>query len=359
MVGFHYLSSRPDQQPNAWKWGVLCDVMTLCLVLAYVLMISYGVDINVRFSYTSYVEDRMYCGVTPRVAVPIFTLYLYALSAGRGITCRLLSAKSVVSLSKASYAIYLFHQPVFEWWSYFIDGEFWTQRKRFEWFSPDPIMLSGAETAVVMLLTVLFAIAANHIVDNHLMSGWLKFFRYITCRARQQKSNDGEKSRSYDSIVLEAVEDIVGLQPSLTDHLADLLASLGVASLCGALESRDKRARLSPVDILQCETVADLVAAVSAKIEEGSGSGAKNSTSSSPFHVRLWKWLAGFYVTFEDGEQPASVPLPPSGRSRRSTMVADSEKDFAGDEESGQTTSIRIDAAVEFVSQHSKSTQFG
>ena len=339
-LGFQFLVSRPGQLPGAWKWGVATDAMTIMIIAGYVGMIYFGIDIEYRFSQTSYLEDRMYCGVTPRLLVPFFMLYMYGLAVGRGVTCRMLSWRPLVSLSPASYAIYLFHQPVFEWWSYFIDGEIWTQRKPFEWFSPDPIILGWAETFVVITLTALFAVGMTHLLDHRLMSGWLRFVRAITCRGGRRKGKEGpvrggeSGTSEAETQVLDAIEDLVGLRPDLDDRPSELMASLGVVALIGALAGRSgasstgasAAALLTPTELMECESVADLISVVDAKRAEAVAKAdaealvdERDAASGRSWPLRLWRGVASYYVAGPE-DLPTSL-LPRRGR-RRSRDVS-------------------------------------
>lgn len=269
-VGFHFITHRPDKQRGAWKWGVLCDLMTFAFILNYILLIVFRVDIDLRFS-DDLLEDRMYCGVTPRLAVPFFCLYMYSLAVGRGLMCRLCSSRLLVRLSPASYAIYLLHQPVFEWWSIAHHGEWWTKRKAFEWFSPDPIVLDWAESIIVISLTTLLAIWMTWLIDTHLMARWLAFVRWITCR----KDSSGGQGSSAQEVVLSAIEDLVGIRPSLDDSPSEMLASLGVVALVGSIASRDPAIKLPPAEVIYCETVRDVVEAATAARKSASMAGDK------------------------------------------------------------------------------------
>jgi hypothetical protein len=234
-------------------------------------MVVLGVDIEYRFS-AGLLENRMFAGVTPRLLVPFFSTYIYGLATGRGWTARLLSAKWLVRLSPCSYSIYLLHQPVFEWYSVITTGKWWTRRKPFEWFSPDPIPLDFAETFFVVAATVLFAYFVNKLVDAVLMTKWLAFVRCITgpCRARTApKAAEGasreDQERRLMELVIVSIEDLAGVRPEAEDALVDLLASLGVVALVSSLRSRRPKLSLKPVELLACETVRDVVDMLMAK----------------------------------------------------------------------------------------------
>ena len=97
--------------------------------------------------------------MTPRVGVPFFAVWIYGLSVGEGYFAALCRNRFLVHyLSPASYSIYLLHQPVFEWYSLATRGVMWSQRKPFEWFSPDPIVLGWGEACLVVGITVLLSL---------------------------------------------------------------------------------------------------------------------------------------------------------------------------------------------------------
>jgi len=263
-VGFHFVYYRPDQQACARWWGVVADVMTASMLVIYIFMVVYGVDIEVRFS-SDLLEDRMYCGVAPRLAVPIFAFYIYALAVGKGLMARLCKSRLLVRLAPASYSVYLLHQPVFEWFSAMRFGAMWSQRKRFEWFSPDPVPLNGWESAIVICLTVLFSLLVTWVVDTYLMAKWLTFSRWALCHRKKVAIGSTE-------LVLDAFEDLVGVRPADTDRPQDLVASLGLAALVSSLHSRQPHLKLVPADLLECETIREVIAVIDGNADLGDSS---------------------------------------------------------------------------------------
>jgi hypothetical protein len=153
---------------------------------------------------------------------------------------------------------------VFEWYSVLTTGQWWTQRKRFEWFSPDPIPLDFAESFLVVAATVFFAYLVNKLVDTVLMTKWLALVRCLASLCgRRAKAAGGasieDRERSTMELVVMSVEDLAGVRPDPEDRLVDLLASLGVVALVASLRSRRPKLLLKPVELLACETVTDVV----------------------------------------------------------------------------------------------------
>jgi len=220
MLGFHFMQARPDKQANAWIWGLATDAMTIFMIVAYILLVHFGVEVEHRLSNKSLLESRMYCGVAPRLAVPFFSVYLYGLSVGRGVFARFCKSRLLVRvLSPASYSMYLLHQPVFEWYSVVTRGSWWTQRKQFSWFSPDPMEVNFWEAFVIIALTTVFSIAVTYVVNLYLMGKWISFVRWITCRRRARHQDSAE-------LVLAALEELAGVSVAKEDR------SLGFECCC-------------------------------------------------------------------------------------------------------------------------------
>lgn len=253
-LGFHFLQFRPDQKTSARYWGIVTDLMTAVMFITYVILIYFQVEVEHRLSDKTLLESRMYCGVIPRLAVPMISIYLYGLAVGRGCTARLCRNRILVEyLAPASYAMYLLHQPVFEWYSVITVGTWWSQRKRFEWFSPDPLRINWYETILVIILTVIFSMIVTHLINFYLMGKWLAFVRWATCRRRRHDNTDSVAS------VCAAIEDLAGVNVSAADKLQDTgLASLGVSALVSVLNNAWPQLNLKPAALLNCTTVQDI-----------------------------------------------------------------------------------------------------
>lgn len=263
LLGLTFLKyhAQPAQKSSACHWAVITDFLTLLLFAAYALLISFQVESKHRISTVSLLEDRMYCGVIPRLLTPFFSVWLYGLAVGRGYTAWICRRHFLVSvLSPASYSIYLFHQPIFEWYSLLKSGHWWSKRKPgFEWFSPDPVELGFLDTVAVILLTIVFSLFLTYIANTYLMGRWLSLVRWMTCRRRAIGAHD------FAELVLDAIEDLTGIRAELTDHLQNTgLASLGIAALVSTL-NRSKTGKLTAADLAGCETVKDVVFVVSKK----------------------------------------------------------------------------------------------
>ena len=70
-----------------------------------------------------------------RVLCPIGFLWFWGIAVGKGLTSFIFSNKLFVKwLAPASYNMFLFHQPVSEWYYFATRGEWWVYPKSFYWF---------------------------------------------------------------------------------------------------------------------------------------------------------------------------------------------------------------------------------
>merc|ERR1739848_521844 len=72
MLGLTFLKyhAQPYQKSAAGHWGVITDVMTFLLLFTYGVLIACQVGSKHRISTVTLLEDRMYCGVIPRLMTP-------------------------------------------------------------------------------------------------------------------------------------------------------------------------------------------------------------------------------------------------------------------------------------------------
>ena len=70
-----------------------------------------------------------------RVLCPIGFLWFWGIAVGRGMTSWIFSNRIFVNwLAPASYNMFLFHQPISEWYYLATRGEWWAFPKPFYWF---------------------------------------------------------------------------------------------------------------------------------------------------------------------------------------------------------------------------------
>ena len=101
----------------------------------------YGLDPSTTIPYfaaDSALVARHWDPFLSRVLAPIGFLWFWGLAVGTGITARIFSMPLVVEwLAPASYNIFLFHQPISEWYFLATRGVWWAYPKTFFWFRYD------------------------------------------------------------------------------------------------------------------------------------------------------------------------------------------------------------------------------
>ena len=123
----------------------------------------------------------------------------------------------------------------------------------------------------------------------------------------------GAPTDGAQDLVLDAIEDLVGVRASLDDRPGELLASLGIVALGGALASRrGGMRRLTPPELVACETVADLIDVVSGVLAEkpgeagvgGAAGGIDGTRAGDPSPIAVFgdvcAWVKSFYWTADD-----------------------------------------------------------
>ena len=171
-TAFLYDAYRPTERHNAWIWGFVADGITLVMIGISIATILQGTstkdnpdfelymrpDEANQYSDTSSVK-RLWSASYARLFAPLTTLWVFALSAGRGFTAVFLRQKFLSeTLSPHAYNCFLFHQMVAQW--YFAatrPGSFWNwwqYRKALYWFSPKPCPVEWYEFFLVVGLVV-------------------------------------------------------------------------------------------------------------------------------------------------------------------------------------------------------------
>ena len=127
----HY---SPNTGKHVGTFGAITDSISLVLLMGY---LSYGFfpkEMDPDFNETS-LDSRVWAGLVSRMASPIGFLWFWGLAVGSGYTASLLSTSFLVGwLAPASYNMFLFHQPVAEWYYAATRGRWWAFPKNFYWF---------------------------------------------------------------------------------------------------------------------------------------------------------------------------------------------------------------------------------
>jgi len=280
-LAFLYDAYRPTERHNAWIWGYIADGCTLTMIafsIAHIMQgkSNYNVDPDLemymrpdeanQWTDTASV-NRIWDAGYARMFCPLTTLWIFALSTGKGITCMFLRQKFLSeTLSPNAYNCFLFHQPVGQWYyaatrSSATMWNWWSYRKTMYWFSPGPCPVEWYEYFLVVGFVV----------------GFSQLMFYLEPRvgtlveAIQEKiSPAGEvEDRDTGELIMEVIEGMTGIEPQLDWTLEECgLASIGMPALVALLNknfsSATTKVTVAAAELVEAETIADMVDVVDA-----------------------------------------------------------------------------------------------
>ncbi len=254
-AAFLYDAIRPAESKNAHIWGRIADSITLIMILVSIAHVAqgyfpHGADLT-KVSLESFfmrpdaadtfadpaVVNRIWDNIYARLFAPITLLWIFCLSTGQGVTARLLRSHPISqTLAPAAYGCFLFHQVVGQWYYALTrHGEWWnwwSYRKAFYWFSPQPVPVEWYEYFYVVGIVVLFAKAVQPL-EPVLKHGLAALGGLILGR-----SNAVDVSEK-DTLVwiLEIIQKETGMEAQAEWHLEECgLASLGIVRFVATLE---------------------------------------------------------------------------------------------------------------------------
>lgn len=128
VAAFLFDATRPYLYPNAYLWGILCDIITAGLVAQSFVTARQPQDIRPSsIAPEDGLSIRAWAAILSRIYGPLMVLWLFAMAVGKGLTCRVFSSPYFVdTLGPISYFTYLFHQVVSEWYWLATRGEWWS-----------------------------------------------------------------------------------------------------------------------------------------------------------------------------------------------------------------------------------------
>lgn len=291
-AAFLYDAVRPAEQPTARRWGHVADSITVVMLLVSIAHVAqgyfpHGADIS-RVSLEPFfmrpdaadtfadpaAVNRIWDNIYARLFAPITLLWIFSLSTGQGVTASLLRARPISqTLAPAAYGCFLFHQMVGQWY-YAITrhGEWWnwwSYRKAFYWFSPQPVPVEWYEYFYVVGLVVLFAKAVQPI-EPVLKRGFARVGGFLMGGAASGQA----VAQDTLSRVLGIVERETGMEAKPEWHLEECgLASLGVvrftAALQDAFSTEGKRIVLAAAQIMAARDIREIAAIIESAPFEG------------------------------------------------------------------------------------------
>jgi len=275
-TAFLYDAHRPSEQHKAWVWGCVADGCTLVLLgvsIAHVIQgkstYKYNADLELfirpdeanQWTDTSSV-NRIWDANYARLFCPLTTLWVFALSTGRGFTAMFFRQPTLSeSLAPHAYNCFLFHQIVAQW--YFAatrPGSFWNwwqYRKTMYWFSPQPCPVEWYEYFLVVGLVVSWSqLMFNLEPVVAVVLDWIV--------GLGKSGNEGiEEDEDTIDVLKDIIEGMTGIEPEAHYTLEECgLASIGVPALVSLLNKNllqgNRRVTVVAADLVVAETIGDM-----------------------------------------------------------------------------------------------------
>lgn len=281
-TAFLYDAHRPSEQHKAWVWGCVADGCTLVLLgvsIAHIIQgkstYKYNADLELfmrpdeanQWTDTSSV-NRIWDANYARLFCPLTTLWVFALSTGRGFTAMFFRQPTLSeSLAPHAYNCFLFHQMVAQW--YFAatrPGSFWNwwqYRKTMYWFSPQPCPVEWYEYFLVVGLVVSWSqLMFNLEPVVAVVLDWIV--------GLGKSGNEGsEEDEDTIDVLKDIIEGMTGIEPEAHYTLEECgLASIGVPAVVTLLNKNfsqgNRRVTVVAADLVVAETIGDMAEVIDA-----------------------------------------------------------------------------------------------
>lgn len=289
-AAFLYDAIRPAEQRRAHLWGYVADAITLFVIVLSAAHVLQGyipheaavtqVSLDTYFlrpeAANSFADpgivNRIWDEINSRLFAPITVLWVFALSTGQGLTARILRLNPISqTLATTAYACFLFHQVVGQWY-YAItrNGEWWnwwSYRKDFYWFSPQPIPVEWYEYFYVVGLVVIFGKMVQP-VERLIRNGFnLAVTSLKGVKVAPQPVEDTM------AVILQLVQRTTGMEAKPEWSLEECgLASLGAVQFTNTLRTEfstvTQKITLSVQDIMSARDIREIASIVDAARDE-------------------------------------------------------------------------------------------
>jgi len=276
VTAFLYDAYCPNERHNAHIWGWIADTVTLIMLGLMIAVICQGTqEKGAEVTLPKYMRpydadeftdisviNRLWDNVAGRLACPLTTIWVFALSTGEGYTAGILRNETLsVTLAPNAYNCFLFHQMIGQW--YFAatrNGHFWNwwrYRKTHYWFSPEACPVEWYEYPLVVGLVVVFSRFMDSTVQPMISAG---FSAIMACIKGEEEEEDVDTS----DVLLGIIENMTGIQPELDYTLDECgLASIGIPVLVALLNKNFSTSSLTlditPADLIAAKTIVDMV----------------------------------------------------------------------------------------------------
>ena len=298
-TAFLYDACRPNETHSAWIWGHIadgCSLLMFAFVLAQLLQGNPNREVRPdlfelymrpdeadQLTDTSAV-NRIWSNSYARLFAPVTTLWVFALSTGRGHTARFFRQPFIsVTLAPNSYNCFLFHQQVAQW--YFaltragrpVGGgvwwNWWNFRKNHYWFSPEACPTEWYEYFYVVGLVVGWSRLMTDHVEPAVSGAFAYFWALLATGKTEDASADADADQDDTLDVLMGIlEGMTGIEPEPDYTLEECgLASIGMPTLVTLLNrhfsTKGREVSIDATDLVEADTIEDIVEVVTAAKE--------------------------------------------------------------------------------------------
>lgn len=284
-AAFLYDAVRPTEQRRAHLWGYVADAITLFIIAVSVAHVAQGYiphdDTASKFfmrpeAANSFMDpsavNRIWDDVYSRMFAPITLLWIFALSTGHGLTARLLRFTPLSqTIAPAAYGCFLFQQMIGQWYYALTrHGEWWnwwSYRKAFYWFSPQPVPVEWYEYFYLVGLTVLFTKMVEPL-DPVIRRGYAYMANLVKGGSAELRTEKDAMSE-----ILQIVQRMTGMDAEPEWNLVECgLASLGIVQFTHALEIEfslpAQKISLAVSDIMAARDIREIASIVDAARNE-------------------------------------------------------------------------------------------
>jgi len=267
---FLYDAICPLERRRGQPWGHIADAITLMVLgisLAHIAQGNFadGHQFWMRPGAANSITDpalvnRIWDDLYARLFSPLTLVWIFTLSTGQGITARVLRSRGMTRLlAPTVYGCFLFHQMVGQWYYALSRGEWWnwwSYRKAFYWFSPQPCPIEWYEVGGLVILVVLFTRLVRPL-DGVLRRGWAP---------RLASAPPAPATGDTLAELIHIVQQITGLEAKAEWTLEECgLASLDIAQFTNTLNAQltgrtHHRINISISEVISATSLRDLAA---------------------------------------------------------------------------------------------------
>ena len=283
---FQHYSNEKSLFGNKRFWAVLNDTVSVVFLTFWLF---YGLsDKSLPWFVRGFLNTRQWYAYVSRLLIPFTSFWVWGLANGGGVTAHLFSRRVMVEyLAPASYNMFLFHQPISEWYFLVTRGVWWSYPKQFYWVSPLPTPIYLWEFPMVIFFVTIVSIFMERYVNSLLTGACANFCAWLSkavfCGSKKNEKTGNYALQSELELVQNVVKSLTKFEVDQNTNLNDAgINSMMSAILVNKLNQRLPRIerRLTSADLRGMETVGDVAEVIRARRSLGFSGNSTSSTES-------------------------------------------------------------------------------